>query len=204
MGHKMGRNIQYLIERLTCLALISIVGCGYQFSGRSETFPKDVRTVYVETFLNRTRDVGIEHEMTSALRAELYRRGQLQVVDQIEQADAILSGVVRSFDNRVTSVNRRDEVLQYESTMSVDVTFRRREPDEILWRGQGIQLATLHSGSRAAVVTTSSEFRTGALNASDVRRMTDIQLTETENRQAREELIGGFARELHQRLMQMF
>src|SRR5918996_6497289 len=98
MGHKMGRNIQYLIERLTCLALISIVGCGYQFSGRSETFPKDVRTVYVETFLNRTRDVGIEHEMTSALRAELYRRGQLQVVDQIEQADAIVSGVVRSFD----------------------------------------------------------------------------------------------------------
>jgi hypothetical protein len=204
MGHKMGRNIQYLIERLTCLALISIVGCGYQFSGRSETFPKDVRTVYVETFLNRTRDVGIEHEMTSALRGELYRRGQLQVVDQIEQADAILTGVVRGFDNRVTSVNRRDEVLQYESTMSVDVTFRRREPNEILWRGQGIQLTTLHSGSRAAVVTTSSEFRTGTLNASDVRRMTDIQLTETENRQAREELIEGFARELHQRLMQMF
>jgi hypothetical protein len=65
-------------------------------------------------------------------------------------------------------------------------------------------LTTLHSGSRAAVVTTSSEFRTGTLNASDVRRMTDIQLTETENRQAREELIEGFARELHQRLMQMF
>jgi outer membrane lipopolysaccharide assembly protein LptE/RlpB len=204
LGHKMGRNIQYFIEWLGCLAVISIVGCGYHFSGRSETFPNDVRTVYVETFLNRTREVGIEHEMTSALRGELYRMGQLEVVDQIDQADAILSGLVRSFDSRVTSVNRRDEVLQYESTMSVDLTFRRREPNEILWRGQGIHLTKLYSGSRAAVVTTSSEFRTGTLNAADVRRMTDIQLTETENRQARQDLIEGFARELHQRLMQMF
>jgi Lipopolysaccharide-assembly len=204
MGHKMGRNIQYFIEWLGCLAVISIIGCGYQFSGRSESFPKDVRTVYVETFVNRTREVGIEHEMTSALRGELYRMGQLQVVDQVDQADTILSGLVNSFDSRVTSVNRRDEVLQYLSTMNVDLTFRRREPNEILWRGQGIRLTKLYSGSRAAVVTTSSEFLTGTLNAADVRRMTDIQLTETENRQARQDLIEGFARELHQRLMQMF
>jgi hypothetical protein len=163
-----------------------------------------VHTVYVETFLNRTRDVGMEHEITTALRSEIYRRGQLQVVDQAEQADAILSGVVRTFDSATASVNRQDEVLQYETTMTVDVTFRRREPDEIIWRGQGMRLSELHSGSRAAVVTTSSAFRTGTLNTADVRRMTDIQLTETENRRVRDELIERFARELHQRLMEMF
>jgi hypothetical protein len=42
------------------------------------------------------------------------------------------------------------------------------------------------------------------LNASDVRRMTDIQLTETENRSMRGQLVERFARELHQRLMEMF
>jgi hypothetical protein len=204
MEKKLKWTIRHIFWSFCYFALLDLLGCGYQFSGRSETFPKDVRTVYVETFLNRTREVGIEQEMTSALRGELYRMGQLQVVDQIDQADTILSGLVRSFDTRVTSVNRRDEVLQYESTMSVDLTFRRREPNEILWRGQGIQMTTFHSGSRAAVVTTSSEFRTGTLNAADVRRMTDIQLTETENRQARQDLIESFARELHQRLMQMF
>jgi outer membrane lipopolysaccharide assembly protein LptE/RlpB len=195
---------KYFVGGFACLIVLGVVGCGYHFAGRSDLFPKDVRTVYVEPFLNRTRDIGIEYEMTSAVRSELYRQGQLQVVDQADRADAILSGIVRSFDSTTASVNRHDEVLQYESVMSVDVSFRRREPAEILWRAQGIRITALHSGSRAAVVTTSSEFRTGALNASDVRRMTDIQLTETANRQAREHLIDRFARELHQRLMEMF
>jgi len=84
------------------------------------------------------------------------------------------------------------------------VTFRRREPSEILWRGQNIRLTEVHPGSRAAVVTTSSNFQTQTLNTFDVRRMTDIQLTETAARQMRVNLMDRFARELHQRLMEMF
>jgi len=181
-----------------------MLGCGYQFAGRSDLFPKDVRSVYVEPFINRTRDVGIEYELTSALRREFYRRGELQVVDQADQADAILSGVVRTFDSLTASVNNNNEVLQYEATMIVDVTFRRREPSEILWRGQNIRLTEIHAGERAAVVTTSPKFQNQTLNSLDVRRMTDIQLTETDNRQMREDLIDRFSRELHQRLMEMF
>ena len=184
--------------------LLTVVACGYQLSGMSTFLPQDIRTIYVEPFMNRSRDVGIEKEITTALRGEFYRRGQLRIVDQAEQADAIVSGVVRAFDSSVVSVNRKDEVLQYESIMTLDVTLRRREPSEIIWRGQGTRLGELHSGSRAAVVTTSSEFRTGTLNAADVRQMTDIQLTETENQQFRDALIERFARQLHQRLMEMF
>jgi hypothetical protein len=148
--------------------------------------------------------VGLEYEITTALRGELYRRSQLQIVDQADQADAILSGVVRSFDSLTSSVNANDEALQYEATLIVDVTFRRREPSEILWRGQAIRLNEIYAGSRAAVVTTSSQFQNQTLNTSDVRRLTDIQLTETESRRMREDLMERFARELHQRLMEMF
>ena len=197
-------RFQYLLGLCTYLLLPGMVGCGYQFAGRSDLFPKDIRSVYVEPLLNRTRDVGIEQELTSALRSEFYRRGELQVVDQVDQADAILSGVVRTFDSLTASVNNDNEVLQFEATMVVDVTFRRREPNEILWRGQNIRLTEIHAGSRAAVVTTSSNFQNQALNTFDVRRMTDIQLTETETRQMRVDLMDRFARELHQRLMEMF
>jgi hypothetical protein len=197
-------RFQYLLGLCTYLLLPGMLGCGYQFAGRSDLFPKDIRSVYVEPFINRTRDVGIEQELTSALRSEFYRRGELQVVDQVDQADAILSGVVRTFDSLTASVNNSNEVLQYEATMIVDVTFRRREPSEILWRGQNIRLTEIHAGSRGAVVTTSSNFQNQALNTFDVRRMTDIQLTETETRQMRVDLMDRFARELHQRLMEMF
>ena len=65
-------------------------------------------------------------------------------------------------------------------------------------------MTELHAGSRAAVVTTSSEFRTGTLNSLDVRRLTDIQLTEFERRAVNDELMERFAKDLHQRVMEMF
>ena len=184
--------------------MLSAVGCGYQFVGESSLLPKDAKTIYVEPFINRGRDVGLEKELTTALRAEFYRRGPLKLVDHSDQADVILSGVIRSLESTVSSVNRHDEVLQYEGVLSLDVTLRRRTPDGILWRGQGLRLSEVYGGSRAAVVTTSSEFRTGTLNASDVRQMTDIQLTEAERRSARSQLMERFAQELRQRVMEMF
>ena len=38
------------------LALI-FAGCGYQFVGNSSLLPKDAKTIYVEPFVNRSRDV---------------------------------------------------------------------------------------------------------------------------------------------------
>ena len=200
------------IRLLWCFSVLSIGlatfatlgGCGYQFVGESSLLPKEAKTMYVEPFVNRSRDVGIEKELTTALRGEFYRRGQLKVVESSEQADVILSGVIRSLDSSVATVNREDEVLQYESVLILDVTLRRREPNEILWRGQGVRLNQVYGGSRSAVVTTSSAFRTGTLNALDVRRMTDIQLTEAERRVVRDQLMEQFAKELHQRVMEMF
>jgi hypothetical protein len=148
--------------------------------------------------------VGLEKELVSGLRSEIFRMGRLRVVDLAEQADAILTGSILSLDSSVVSVNRRDEVLEYQSILTVDVILRRREPSEILWRGPAIRLTEFYAGSRAAVVTTSSEFRNRTLNTSDVRRLTDIQLTETQNREARDRLMDGFVRGLHQRLMEMF
>jgi hypothetical protein len=184
--------------------ILALAGCGYRLAGESDFLPQDIRTVYVEPFINRSRDIGVASELTSALRSEFYRRGPLRLVDQPDQADAILTGVVRTFTATVASVNRRDEVLQYEAVLTLDATLRRRQPNEILWRTHGTRLTDIFAGSRAAVVTTSAEFQTGTLNALDVRRMTDIQLTEGEFRAAREQLLERFAREVRQRMMEMF
>ena len=189
---------------LAVLSLFALGACGYQFVGESSLLLKDAKTIYVEPFVNRSRDVGIDKEITTAMRGEFYRRGQPPVVEDAEQADVIVSGVIRSLDSNVSTVNREDETLQYEATLILDVTLRRREPDEILWRGQNIRLNQVYAGERAAVVTTSSEFRTGTLNATDVRRMTDIQLTTVERRMMRDQLMERFAKELHQRIMEMF
>ncbi len=179
-------------------------GCGYQFVGNGALLPKDARTVFVESFVNRSREVGIEKEIATALRSEFYRRGPLRIVDQFDLADVILTGVVRPVENTVASVNGKDEALQYNSVMVIDVSLRQRESNNVIWRGDAMRFIELYAGSRAAVVTTSSDFRTGTLNAADVGRLTDIQLTEFERRDTRRQLTEQFAKEVYQRLMEMF
>ena len=196
---------RFAVWLFAMMTVAPLGGCGYQFVGESSLLPKEARTIYVEPFVNRSRDVGLDKELTTALRGEFYRRGQLKIVESAEQADLILSGVIRSLDSTVASVNRDDEVLQYESLLIMDVTLRRREPNEILWRGQGVRLNQVYAGSRAAVVTTSSAFQsTTTLNSRDVSQFTDIQLTELDRRAVRDRLMEQFARELHQRVTEMF
>jgi outer membrane lipopolysaccharide assembly protein LptE/RlpB len=204
MGHRYSLQPRLPVCFVAGAMMAVLTGCGYQFVGESSLLPADAQTIYVEPFVNRSRQVGIDKELASSLRAEFYRRGRLKVVDASEQADIILSGVIRSLESTVASVNRKDEVLQYESALTLDVTLRRRQPNEILWRGQGIRLTQVYAGSRAAVVTTSSEFRTGTLNSSDVRRLTDIQLTESQRLMVQNDLMDRFAEEVHQRVMEMF
>lgn len=194
-----------LVLRLLVLAgLVLQSGCGYRFVADSSLLPKDARTIFVEPFVNRSRDVGLEKELASAMRGEFYRRGPLRVVDQSELADVIVSGVIRPLENTVVSVNGSDEVLQYLSAMTVDMSLRQRATNVTLWRGDAIRLTEYYAGSRAAVVPTSSDFRTGTLNTSDVQRLTDIQLTEGERRDSRNQLMERFAKELYQRIMEMF
>ena len=37
---------------VVAVSLLWGVGCGYQFAGKGEGFPKDVKTVFVETLVN--------------------------------------------------------------------------------------------------------------------------------------------------------
>jgi hypothetical protein len=146
----------------------------------------------------------LEKELATAMRSEFYRRGPLRLVERSDLADVIVSGVIRPLENTVASVNGFDEVLQYQASMIVDMALRRRDSGAVLWRGDAIRLNEYYAGSRAAVVPTSSEFRTGTLNTSDVRRLTDIQLTEAERKDTRTQLMERFAKELYQRVMEMF
>lgn len=191
--------------RLLCaLGLFALAACGYQFTGRGEAFPRDVRTVFVDPLVNRTKEIGVERDLTAALKTEINRMGQLRVVERLDDADAVLSGVVRTFDSRVVGVNRHDEALQYEILLVLDLNLRRRSPDELLWRTQGARFSDLYAGSRAAVVTTSPDARARGYNPSDIRRFTDVQLTETTKDDARRRLVDTAAHDLHARILQLF
>ena len=191
---------------LVCsLALALLAGaCGYRFVGPGAGLPDDVRTVYVEPFLNRTRAVGLEDGLALALRRELARQESPRVVERFEDADAVLSGVIRHYGIRDVAVNRSDEVLQLEARFEVEATLRRRQSREVLWPRQLIRLREVYDAARGAVVPTSSRFLRNTLNVEDVRRLTDARLAEDSRAGARKRLLEKFARGVRERMSEGF
>lgn len=184
--------------------LVFLAACGYRFQGAGEGALSGIGAVYVEPFVNRTREIGLDRELTAALRSELRQRGGVRVVDRPEEADAVLSGVVRSLETRVVATNNKDEALLYEIALIVDVSLRRRAADELVWRLQQSRLTESFPASRGAVVLSSPEFKTWTLNPRDVQRLTDIQLTEALGARNRDQLVERLARQLHRRILEAF
>lgn len=179
-------------------------GCGYRFVGSGAGLPDDVRTVYVEPFLNRTRAVGLEDGLTLAVRRLLSRQRSPRLVERFEDADAVLSGVIRHYGITDVAVNRSDQVLQLEARLDVETTLRRRQSRELLWPRRVMRLREVYPAARGAVVPTSSGFHQNTLNVEDVRRLTDARLAEDSRTAARKRLVEEFARMVRERMAEGF
>ena len=187
------------------LALALLAGaCGYRFVESGAGLPDDVRTVYVEPFVNRTRAVGLEDGLALALRRELRRQAPPRVVERFEDADAVLSGVIRHYGVTDVAVNPSDEVLQLEARLDVEATLRRRQSREALWPRQVVRLREVYPAARGAVVPGSSRFLRNTLNVEDVRRLTDARLAEDSRAGARSRLLEQFARMVRERMAEGF
>ena len=187
------------------LVLALLAGaCGYRFVDSGAGLPDDVRAVYVEPFLNRTRAVGLEDGLALAVRRVLARQQSPRVAERFEDADAVLSGVIRHYAITAVAVNRSDEVLELEARLDVETTLRRRQSREVLWPRQLMRLREVYPAARGAVVPTSSGFHQNTLNVEDVRRMTDARLSEDSRTAARKRLLEGFARMVRERMAEGF
>jgi hypothetical protein len=96
--------------------------------------------------------------------------------------DAELTGSVREYNSRPVSFSSRDEALQYQISMSVDLELRRRDNGKLLWKTVGQREAQVFSSVPGVVVTSSSQFSQQTVNANNLQQFTDIQLGKHETR----------------------
>ena len=197
------RRCVFLLAVSWAAALLA-AACGYRFVDSNAALPDDVRTIYVEPFINRTRILGLEDGLALALRRELMAQQQPRVAERFEDADAILSGVIRNYGIRNVSVNRFDEVLQVEARFDAEATLRRRQSKEVLWAPQVIRLREVYNAARGAVVPGSSGFLDNAMSLEDVSRLADARLAEGSRMRARKRLLERFARLVRQRMAEGF
>jgi outer membrane lipopolysaccharide assembly protein LptE/RlpB len=119
---------------LLCLLILLVSGCGYHLPGRGG-LPADIRTVHVEFFHNATLEPLLERDVTTAVVDRLARSRQLDIVPQIQGADAVLSGTVASYGTAPASYDRNDVVREFRATMSIQATLRAASDERVIWRG---------------------------------------------------------------------
>lgn len=195
-------SFSFLLSVSFCLFswVLLCFGCGYRLSVGGH-LPPGIQSVSFAEFQNDTLEAGVEKELQWALERELRNRGGIAVT---ARGEGVISATLRRLDLRPLSFDRRDQVLEYEIALFLDVSLTHRDTGQLLWQVQNIRVAEDYSAVPQVVVTTSPRFQQGTLNPEDLAGMTDIQFSETQRRLALERILATAAREVYFRLGEHF
>lgn len=83
---------------LAVAATLCAVLCGCANYRIGTTLPPHLKTIYVETFENRTVEPNIEQRITTAVRRKFQHDGQLKIVAAEADADIVLKATLKSYD----------------------------------------------------------------------------------------------------------
>lgn len=113
------------------LLLFFINGCGYT---TGSLIPSHIKSVYVETFTNKTNEPGIEIEITNAIKDHFAWEGSLDIANSIESADSVLKGEIVKYDKEVLSYADDDEVAEYRLILTVNLIYEDLVKETIMWQ----------------------------------------------------------------------
>ena len=111
----------------------SCTSCGYHLAGTGTFLPKNIKTIAVAPFENRTGRSEIEVRVTEAVARELSRHGATKVVTDKAVADAYLEGAVTEFHTAPVQFNAEGRATRLESTVVLRASIRDLASGEILW-----------------------------------------------------------------------
>jgi hypothetical protein len=116
-------------------------GCGYHVAGHNNSLPKNIHTIAVPAFENKTTAYRIEQRLTAATVHEFLAKTPYRIVSDANGGDAILHGKVLTlealpllFENSSptvpANVTRATTMLV---TMKCEVTLEDRESGKVLY-----------------------------------------------------------------------
>lgn len=114
---------------------MSFSACGYTFVG-SGSFPAGIKSVCIPILENRTSETGMENILTNDLIYELTRDKKVSLTSR-DQADALLSGVIKSMS--IGTISRTGTHSSLERRVRVTVDLKLTSPDgRVIWSARGV------------------------------------------------------------------
>jgi len=119
----------------TAAALALALACGYSTTSRTA---KDIRTIYVPFFENKTSEPNLEISVTERVIQHLVTDNTLKVVSE-DGADAVLEGQIVEFRNQPFSFNSELNAEEYHVVIRVVATLYNRRQNEPIWQNRAFQ-----------------------------------------------------------------
>jgi hypothetical protein len=165
-----------------------------------------VHSISVGTLTNKSREHGLEKTLAFAIEREIHERGHFHMEEDPAGGDAVISGTIRDVHVRPVGFDQNDQAVQYEIAMTVDLYLTRQSDGKVLWEVRGLRETDEYSTNSTVVVTSSSQFQQGTLDASNVgnTQLTNIQLAETERRHAITRLLSQAVRDVYNQMVENF
>ncbi|MFP4158926.1 MAG: LPS assembly lipoprotein LptE [Desulfobacterales bacterium] len=136
-----GTSLKYMI--LTC-CIAFFAACGYRFSGGGD-LPAGVESLAIETFKNRTGEIGIESIITNDITYEFTRTAKSDMSDR-DEAEAVLTGEITSA--RSSTISHVTAQTTGERRITVNVNVKLEDSSgEVLWSASDISASEEYDAS---------------------------------------------------------
>lgn len=133
------KELKFKIVKKVLLIIILAIGeaaCGYRFVGQETNLPVDIKTLAIPIFANQTDQLGLESEITRALRERFISSKRL-VIGEEKSADLLLQGKVKSFGTISVAVTKGLLVTSgYRAMITIELTLKRQQDGQVLWKDE--------------------------------------------------------------------
>jgi hypothetical protein len=126
------------------VALVGLCGCS-GYSNKS-LFTKEVGSVYVEMFDNKSFWRGVEYELTDALAKRIEAETPYKIISSRDRADSIISGQIVSVNQLWVSTERETgQPLEKEVELQATVNWKNLKTGELLINNKIVSASASYS-----------------------------------------------------------
>ena len=124
--------IKSLIFALSIPLMLDV--CGYHQAGKGKGLPKSIKTLAIPVFKNSSLKYRVEQRFTRAVMEEVLRRARgIRITTNPDEADAVLSGDIRTFRASGTILDDRGRTRVWDVSIGIAVTVRDVKNHKILY-----------------------------------------------------------------------
>jgi outer membrane lipopolysaccharide assembly protein LptE/RlpB len=98
LNRRSNKNSAVAFAALLVFAATFLSACGYHVAGRAANLPSEWKTIYIPAFKNDTTRYRIEQRFTEAVIRQFLQRTKYRIVQDPENADAVLTGEVLAIE----------------------------------------------------------------------------------------------------------